>query len=38
MKQAEKILFIGKGVRILRNIRSNEEESFLPSEELIGLV
>jgi hypothetical protein len=38
LKQSEKILFIGKGVRILKNLRFLNNQGFLPSKEIIEQV
>ncbi|KAL4484971.1 hypothetical protein ABPG74_020148 [Tetrahymena malaccensis] len=37
-KQAEKILFIGKGIRILRNTQKEYENSFLPPQQMLTLI
>ncbi|EGR32048.1 hypothetical protein IMG5_097950 [Ichthyophthirius multifiliis] len=37
-KQAEKILFIGKGIRILRNTQVQYQQSFLPLNNMLQLV
>ena len=38
LKQAEKILFIGKGVRILKNLKDINHQSYLPSKEILEQV
>lgn len=35
LKQAEKILFIGKGVRILKNLKYLNNQGYLPIKEIL---
>ncbi len=35
---AEKILFVGKGIRILRSLRDSLEQSILPAQDFLDLI